>query len=47
MYPPVIQYETRRRKVEAELELRLLRAEQVRAAAAPSRRRRLVARFAY
>ena len=49
MYPPVTQYETRRREVEAELKRRLLRAEQVRAAAvaAPSRRRRLVARFAY
>jgi hypothetical protein len=46
MYPPVIQYETLRREVEAELERRLLRAAQVRTAA-PSRRRRLVARFAY
>ena len=46
MYPPVIQYESHRREIEAELERRLRRAERLRAVPARSRSRRLVARFA-
>lgn len=46
MYPPVIQYETRRRDVEAELLRRQRRVERRGALPARSRRRRLVARFA-